>query len=567
MMIPRRLQRLFPIVAAIAASALCLVLAMNTAANQPRRALWGEWTTVLVEASIPAANVVKELDPQAASDPAGKGVVLYRGTQPVFLADWSGTLREFSLAEVVDGFVPGDPRVDEYVRGLESWFRAQGPDGRFWNLYYLPPSHPLADPSGAEKALVPFGTQAFVAAPEVRYPQVFALQAGLCAIAVAMFATGSFRRYRGTPYADSAKLAAVSSAPFLLLAAGGTEAAVMGILLAIAFSGAAARRSHGALNAQRIRGFLGAENARAETRVAGIAADIANPLLAAVALAATPSSAVAGIVASLAAALALLSFDTRYSAPAGTEQSAEKEIRHRPFRVTSIAAAGSRGGAVANGGMGDWKGDSRKAKSKTRDPGLLALRLAAPIALCALLVPAFVSVFAPFPRDGSLSGGEAAIPIPAPSRGTDSGTTMGAAHIAHRAFEESLAFERMGGIPSNPFADAVLDYPDGKVTVKRFDAAWFAEATVGHPSLSVESMLAALSGSGYDDVDFSGATLIPPEAGAIAEVWTKNASAAKPGYAVFALAAASLIYSFVAFGRKKKLSLPDEPVSFHLPGE
>ena len=471
------LKRLIGLLCLLAALGLGY-LALGSLPPAKRREQWRGFRTLLVEVAVPEGEVLAKLQS------AGMKELVSESTQPVLVSSWAG-LETLSLSAARLRLVPGDPRLDDYLRRLGLWFAASS-RGQNYRAYYIKDSAALGS-SGVkdgrlERALAGFeghyilpGSGQSPAAPGG--PGLFfAFAAFLLAAAIvarpllgrgSSLSRGLAARRIPRIALDRMGLRLSLALPWAVLARGSFPAAVPTLLCALAIIEAADLLDLPVEEYRRGRGFKEALSSIRGQGVPGLAL----PLVALLAAVANPA-----LLGSLAlAALGSLAAILGYALLSGPQFSRTPFI---PLPIGPVALF------------------SRRAVSAA---GSLRAVLA-----CALLL-AWVLGSLLLSSHGTSSSQDVDLPLPVAVSGSlrplidearrrasgENGEVPPglASFLRHRAEQEALPFIRLGEGRPDPFAPALFPMPPPETAGVTFGDGWARAAYAELPALSVEGML------------------------------------------------------------------------------
>jgi hypothetical protein len=471
-------------------------LALATLPKVSGASPWLGYRTVLVEASVPEAELLASLRAAGLKD------LLSESTEPVLVSDWAG-LETRTLADARSSLVPGDPRLDAYLQRLSLWFQASV-RGVAYRAYYVSSSSPFDFGVRLSRGLEPFKGRYEIPAGSVdgeadgRRGLFLAFAAAMILAACAASpligkSSASIRslasRRPGSLALDRIAFRISIALPWAALAGGGLAAAAIATLWGIALVEAADRLDFPLDEFRR--------NPGAKTMVRSIALQgfppIALILVAFLALAAAPSAIPAAglsLVGSLAAALGYACLTARASI-------------HRRFLPLPIGGIRPRSGRGAG-----------KARAAIACACLFAWGLFRLLAPPSGDLPADIA----FPSPVHIRGG--ARPLIAEARqraASESGDILPglASFLEHRAYQEALPYTRIGEGRSEPFAPASLPEPSGSAVATGVDFTdeWARSSYGSVPALSVEGMLLsqgrAVAGMSHGAEGRSGRPLAP----------------------------------------------------------
>jgi hypothetical protein len=474
----RRAARGAAVVLWLAAAAAAFFLAPAGAARAvaPSGA-WRGYRALLAEAGADEDRILERL---AA---AGVGSAISESTEPVAISDWSRA-STMSLAAAKRALVPGDPRLDSYIRRLSAWFEARV-DGTDYRVIYVP-ERALSDVAGriakalrglGIRYLLPDGREA--ARGGAGQGASFAAAVAVLAAAAASSSLGGRARPSASRRANRTRIprALGSSALRLALAVPFAAAAWSGgwVSLAAAAWGLAVMDAAELLEPalEELRFGSGLRRALGAVPRPGLAeAALAASALAAslIAPAAIPALA-AALASSLAAAAAIA-----LAPPAPRRRFAPIPIgkpRRAPSAASAARAALACAAVLASASIAATAGGGAKAPSGGSG----------------------VSYPVPAAARGSVE------PLPAEARdrlsreSSEGSLPSLASWLAHMAYQESLPYARLGEARPDPFAAVALPARGEGERRLEFDEDWARAAYRSIPARSIEGMLASQGGA------------------------------------------------------------------------
>jgi hypothetical protein len=468
--------------ASFLAAALGLGLLARVAIPAGGGSRWSGFRVLLVDASLPEAEVLAGL--------SGAGVkgLLSESTEPVLVSDWAG-LETRTLADAETRLLPGDPRLDDYLRRLSLWFRASV-GGRPYRAIYLKSNSPLDAGNSIAKGLEAFKGRYVLpdAGGEVgsRAINTAFLVCALASILVSCIAAPSKGRgppsMRGFPLRKPGALAFERLAfrlslalPWAAIACGGPSAAVIAALWCLATAEAAEGLS---IPMEEFRSGCGARKAL-ESLSHQDMPPLALLIVACLALLTEPSLIPAVAISLLGCLVAI----------PGYISAAACFVPPRRFIPMPIG------------------GRRRLAMRKSTRAGRARAATAFAIVLAWGLFRMLAHASAP------ISSPDAIFPYPQPAHGnprpilsearrdaaSEEGDTLPglASYLEHKAIQEAVPYVRVGELRSDPFASARLPLPPegagegnaAKVAGVDFSDAWARASYRDVPALSIEGML------------------------------------------------------------------------------
>ena len=106
---------------------------------------WNGFHTILVDAAVPESSVINNLTI------AGVKEILSESTAPILVSDWSGLIT-IPLAQTRDLLVPGDPRLDKYLKHIGDWFDARVGDVPY-RAYYIKEGSRFGSSASSDRVL------------------------------------------------------------------------------------------------------------------------------------------------------------------------------------------------------------------------------------------------------------------------------------------------------------------------------------------------------------------------------------------------------------------------------
>ncbi len=413
---------------------------------------------------------------------AGAWPAISASTQPVLVSDWSRPV-ETTLAEALESLIPGDPRLDSYIRRLGSWFEARV-GGEPYRVIYLPESRSRGQ--AVSKALEGLGIEyalpeAAAASPLDAHPRAsFAVSAAIMALAIAASSLmgrsphslqGSALRLRPPSRAlETAAARAAIAAPFAAIAWKGGWASACAALWALAILDLADTADAFARELSLGAGMRRAFGAAIAASPPGLAV-----LAAALGAAAAQASLAPAIAAGLGSSAAATALASRLGLPG-----------RRRFSPISIGGKRSRPGPAS-------------ASRAILACAAVAAAAAASLAGGPIPARAGIDADAAYPSPIALPGGARPLPAEAAARlGEEAidGRLPGlASWLAHSAFQEAIPYARLGEDRPDPFASLALPSIEGAGPRVDFGDDWARAAYRGLDGPSVELMLASQDGA------------------------------------------------------------------------
>jgi hypothetical protein len=450
--------------------------ALSNLPSAPSPSTWKGYRVLLADKAVPEEKILGSLRG------AGFKKVISESTEPVVLSSWAET-ETTNLAAALARLVPGDPRLDDYLRRLGLWFEARV-GGAAYRAYYIGTAVPYFTDAGFEKKITGSlqgleGRFVLADAGDLAPARgdggfAFPLAALVLLIAAAAgpFIAKGASSTRSPAMLKSGRMALERFAfrlslllPWAILASAGSSAAALAVLWGLAFADIADnldipldeyRRGGG------LRAAIGALSRQGRPF-------IALPLTALLAIAASP-----GFLGSL--ALATLGTIAAMAGYALLTLGAALKRRFVPIRIERPLRR-------------------KRSSASDRLRGLLAC-LCVVIWGLGSLRSASASSPAPagleYPTPSAARGSSRPMPSEALSGSlfeTGSNLPGISSYLTHRAFQEALPFVPVGEDRADPFAPASLPQPEGKAVVKSFDEAWARKVYDSIPSPSIEAML------------------------------------------------------------------------------
>jgi len=479
--------------ASFLAAALGLGLFARVAIPSGVGSPWSGFRVLLVDESLPEAEVLAGL--------SGAGVkgALSESTEPVLVSDWAG-LETRTLAEAETRLLPGDPRLDDYLRRLSLWFRASV-GGRPYRAIYVKSTSPLDAGKSIAKGLEAFkGRYVLPDAGGEGGSRAIDTSFFLCAIALILISCiaapskgrgpSSMRGFRfrkpGALAFERLAFRLSLALPWAAIACGGPSAAVIAALWCLATAEAAECLS---IPLEEFRRGCGAGKAL-ESLSHQDMPPLALLLVACLALLTEPSLIPAVAISLLGCLVAI----PGYAAAAACFAPLRRFI---PMPIS---------------------GRRRLGRRRSTGAGRVRAAMAFAIVLAWGLFRMLAHASAPITSPGAV------FPYPLPAHGNprpllsearrDAASEEGdippglASYLAHKAIQEAVPYVRVGELRGDPFASALLPLPPegagegsaAKVTGVDFSDAWARASYKDVPALSIEGMLlsqgAASSGRG-----------------------------------------------------------------------
>ncbi|MGA2545051.1 MAG: hypothetical protein ABSF43_00765 [Rectinemataceae bacterium] len=452
------------------------------------RSWWSGFRAVLVDVAIPESEVISRLSAAGAKD------ILSESTEPVLISNWSG-LETMPLSAVRALLVPGDPRLDEYLRRIGLWFEGHA-GGVVYRAYYLKEASTFASGASLERVL-----ERGLAGYKGRYIMVdnavsktpSDINSLYAAVAVVLLiVAGSvgplIGRAVSSPHGPisrrlgARKLGRIAFRLFLLLpwallAGGGQSAAALAALWGFAIAEAADKFD---LPLDEFRRNGGIKVVLASLRLQGPPA-MALPVVALLASLAAPSLIPSIGLALLGSLMAFSSYVLLAARRSARRYFIPLPVGGRTFfaRRTTLVAGNTRA-VLASAVIIAW--------------GLCRF-VAVPLGP---LLPSDFALPKPDAIGGSLRPLLSESRLRASSEGGDVLPGL-ASYLEHRAIQEALPYVRVGEGRSDPFAPARLPLPHGspvasattvaKVQGIDFSDDWARTTYASVPPLSVEGML------------------------------------------------------------------------------
>jgi hypothetical protein len=489
-------------------------LALFSLPPEHGRLLWRGFRTILVDVSVPESDVMTALSAAGATN------ILSESTDPILVSDWAG-LETMSLGDAKSFLVPGDPRLDSYLKRANLWFEARAGSVAY-RVYYVQDARPFGSANPLDRA-VERGLKGFsgryIMPDAANSPALMGVNTlyftfgALFVITVGAFGPllgksgfytyGLHSRKLNAGKFDRVAFRLSLALPWAVLAAGGLTPAALAALWGLALIEAADKLD---MPLDEFRQNNGLKAVLLCLRLQGSPA-MALPAVALIASLATPSFLPAiglTLLGSLVAIQGYALISTGHPA------------RHRfiPLRI---------------GGRPSVSRRPILAAEKTR--AVLACSMIVAWGLCRIL-PSPLSDLSPsdlaLPRPENLRG--SARPLIAESRQrvfSESGDVLPglASYLVHRAIQEALPYCRIGEGRPDPFAPVRFPAPSREKSVDTipiagfqgidFSDEWARAAYASVPSLSVEGMLLHQSSAMLvrmgADVERSGRPLAPIE--------------------------------------------------------
>lgn len=443
-------------------AAACALLSAPRGGSEAE--IWKGYRTVLVDIACPESEVL------AALAAAGFKTVISLSTEPVSISNWV-KLETTTLGALHERLIEGDPRRDGYIDSLGAWFSASV-DRKPYRSYFIPTSARLFPRAALERALSVFEGRYVLpdSGSEKHSPQSNWALPWMFSISLLVGAT--LAGAVGDPKAPSRRFFAkffvrlAVAAPWAVAAAGGLPMAAVASLWGIALIDFVIWLD---LPLEEFRRFgswwTALDSLRHQTRP---------PLMLALSAAGSLFFAPAALP-SVGLALASSFFVIVAYALMATGSTASR-LRFVP---KPIAIVHRRQGAAPS-----WIAGCAMAT--------VALWMAATLApRGATKLPEGSAIF---PTPVRIAGNARPGPEEARSRSSarKAGTVPGLdSWLVHRATQEALPLERLGGARDDPFAPVTVSRPGGAADSLRFDDEWARSAYRSIPEASVEGMLAA----------------------------------------------------------------------------
>jgi hypothetical protein len=451
-----------PLITAAALAGCLAVCALAVAAlmlcpGETAGSVWKGYSTFLVDSSIPEPAVLDALRA------AGYGEIISGSTQPVTISNWADSVT-VDLSTALGRLIPGDPRRDPYLESLSRWFSASV-DGKPFRAYYSLDLPLLSRRIPVASALAPFSGKTYLPDNPAFGGGSPWLNLALGTILLAA-AAATARRYPspGPARYRSFGLALALASPWILVSAGGSQAALVAILWGTALTRIAPRLELSLLEYSRTR------NAARAFRSLALRG-LPHPAPSAIAvgsLAIAPGMILPVCLALLASALVL------------------------PIAVGFMKARGSSRFVPVPLTRGSSDFDTSTA-------AIAVLALAA-WGIARILGDGIPTIGEPtvYPAPIRVAGSAKPGPrqILANHAAPDTADLPGLGDwLVHMARVESLPLRRIGAESENPFMSIAIDPRSGKSPAMEFDEAWAARTYAKIPSASIEGMLAAQGGA------------------------------------------------------------------------
>jgi hypothetical protein len=458
------------------------------------RSWWRGFQPVLVDVAIPESEVISRLSAAGVKD------ILSESTEPVLISNWSG-LESMPLSAVRALLVPGDPRLDEYLRRISLWF--EGHAGKVaYRAYYLKEASAFASGASSERVLgrvlagykgryimvdnsvsnTPSDVNALYAAVAVVLLIVAGCVGPLIGRAISS-PHGPLSQRLGARRLGRTAFRFFLLLPWALLAIGGLAAAALAALWGFAIAEAADKFD---LPLDEYRRNSGIKVVLASLRLQGPPA-MALPVVALLSSLAAPTLIPSIGLASLGSLMAFSSYVLLAVRPSARRSFIPLPIGGRTFfaRRTTLVAGNTRA-VLASAVIIAW-GLCRFVAVPLGPPSPSDFALPKPEAIGGSLRP----LLSESRLRASSEGGDVLPGL--------------ASYLEHRAIQEALPYVRVGEERSDPFAPARLPLPHGspvantttvasattvaKVQGIDFTDDWARATYASVPPLSVEGML------------------------------------------------------------------------------